>query len=238
VEQVQGLPERVLQDTEVVLLAPDSGRLGADGLIRREDGRVVVLPDEARYSTVDLLAAERRALSLALDGQDAGRALAGPERVERALAERPTLSDEQAEMVRRLTSSGAAVDVVVGKAGPGKTYALDAARDAWQRSGVRVIGCALAARAAQELTDGARIPSTSIDALLTRFDRTGGGLPRGSVLVVDEAGMVGTRKLARLLEHPNRRRARSCWWATTTSCPRSRRAGCFARWRSACRRSS
>ena len=208
VAQVQVLADRVLRENEVVLLAPDGGRLGVDGLIRRQDGRVVVLPDEARYSTVDLLAAERRALSLASDGQDAGRAIAAPDRVERALAERPTLSGEQAEMVRRLTSSGAAVDVVVGKAGSGKTYALGAAREAWQRSGVRVIGCALAARAAQELNDGARIPSTSIDALLTRFDRTGGGLPVGSVLVVDEAGMVGTRKLAQLFEHADRARAK------------------------------
>jgi len=98
------------------------------------------------------------------------------------------------------------VEVVVGKAGAGKTFALHAARDAWQASGVRVIGCALAARAAAELHAGAGIDSYTIDALLAALDRPGpaGGLAHSSVLVVDEAGMVGTRKLARLLDHTER----------------------------------
>ena len=55
--------------------------------------------------------------------------------VEAVLAERPGTAEEQAAMVRRITGSGAGVDVVVGKAGAGKTYALDAARAAWQRAG-------------------------------------------------------------------------------------------------------
>lgn len=41
----------------------------------------------------------------------------------------------------------------VGKAGTGKTYALDAARDAWLSAGIPVTGVAQAARAALELQD-------------------------------------------------------------------------------------
>jgi hypothetical protein len=106
-------------------------------------------------------------------------------------------------MVRRLTSSGAGVDVVVGKAGTGKTYALDAARDAWQTSGIRVTGVALAARAALELEESVGIRSTTLARLLGQLDdhRDGSPLQPGSVLVVDEAGMIGTRQLARLLDH-------------------------------------
>jgi hypothetical protein len=105
-------------------------------------------------------------------------------------------------MVRRLTTSGAGVEVVVGKAGTGKTYALDAARHAWQQAGVEVSGVALAARAALELQETAGIRSTTLASLLHRLDTGDGGvLPSGSVLVVDEAGMVGTRQLARLLHH-------------------------------------
>ena len=40
-------------------------------------------------------------------------------------------------MVRRLTTDGAGVSVVVGKAGTGKTFALAAAREAWEASGYR-----------------------------------------------------------------------------------------------------
>jgi ATP-dependent exoDNAse (exonuclease V) alpha subunit len=62
-----------------------------------------------------------------------------------------------------------------------------------------VIGAALARRAALELESGAGIPSTSLTALLDQLRRR--PLPRRSVLVVDEAGMVPTRVLSELVEH-------------------------------------
>jgi ATP-dependent exoDNAse (exonuclease V) alpha subunit len=67
-----------------------------------------------------------------------------------------------------------------------------------------VAGAAVARRAARELEHGAGIPSTTVAALLDRIER-GQSLPRGVVLVVDEAGMLGTRDLARLLEHVQQR---------------------------------
>ena len=69
-------------------------------------------------------------------------------------------------MVERLTGGDRFVQVVIGKAGTGKTFALDAAREAWERSGVQVIGAAVARRAARELQEGAGIESTSLRALL------------------------------------------------------------------------
>ena len=58
-----------------------------------------------------------------------------------------------------------------------------------------MLGAAVARRAACELRDGAGIQSTSVAALLA-----GPELPRNVVLVVDEAGMIGTRQLSALLE--------------------------------------
>jgi ATP-dependent exoDNAse (exonuclease V) alpha subunit len=96
--------------------------------------------------------------------------------------------------------------VVVGRAGTGKTFALDAARAAWEQAGHPVMGTALAAKAAAGLQDGTGIPSGTLDQLLVDLDRPGplGGLPAAAVVVVDEAGMVGTRKLDRLLTHAAR----------------------------------
>jgi ATP-dependent exoDNAse (exonuclease V) alpha subunit len=91
------------------------------------------------------------------------------------------------------------VEVVRAPAGTGKTFVLDAAREAWQASGVPVLGCALSARAAGEPRDQAAINTTTIARLTYALDN-GVRLAEGSVLVVDEAGMVGTRDLARLLE--------------------------------------
>jgi conjugative relaxase-like TrwC/TraI family protein len=70
-------------------------------------------------------------------------------------------------------------------------------------SGWSSAGVALAARAALELEASAGIRSTTLARLLGQLNdhRDGSPLQPGSVLVVDEAGMVGTRQLARLLDH-------------------------------------
>jgi len=108
-----------------------------------------------------------------------------------------TLSEEQQAVVADLCLRGDGVSVLRAAAGTGKTFALDAAREAWQSADVEVLGCALSARAALELSDQAAIPSVTIAQLLGRL-ADDASLPRGGVLVVDEAGMVGTRDLARL----------------------------------------
>ncbi len=187
----------------LVALGPTRGNLTSVDVIRRSDGRVVsVDTGERRYTTKGLLLTEQHAINRSLTRTDARVAVADDGSVARALRRR-TLSDEQAQMVRRLTTSGPGVEVVVGKAGTGKTYALDAARDAWETSGIRVTGVALAARAALELQTSAGIRSTTLARVLAQVDdhRDGSPLQPGSVLVVDEAGMVGTRQLARLLHH-------------------------------------
>lgn len=116
-----------------------------------------------------------------------------------SLEARPTVTAEQRDLVVELTRGGKGIAVVRAAAGTGKIFALDAAREAWQRSDVPVLGCALSARAACELREQAGMDATTIARLTYGFDR-GLGLAANSVLVVYEAGMVGTRALARLAE--------------------------------------
>ena len=159
--------------------------------------------------------------------------------VERALARRPTITGEQEAMVRRLTLDGDGVAVVLGQAGSGKTFALAAAREAWEASGQVVIGAAVARRAAGQLEDSSGIPSTSVAALLAELDGRPRGLPRRAVLVVDEAGMIPTRQLAAARSTTPLGRGRSwSWSAITASCPRSRPAARSARSPRGCRSSS
>jgi Ti-type conjugative transfer relaxase TraA len=200
---VEQLADKVLahDPTQLVELGPTRGQLTAVDTIRRGDGRLVAAdPDGRRYTTRGLLLLEQHAITTALQRTADNVAVVDEADVDRTL-QRRTLSDEQATMVRRLTTSGAGVEVVVGKAGTGKTYALDAARHTWQQAGIAVTGVALAARAALELQDTAAIPSTTLASLCNRLDTGSTVLPAGSVLIVDEAGMVGTRQLARLLHH-------------------------------------
>lgn len=168
-------------------------------VIRRQDGRIVVGGEvAARYTSADLLAWERELVAVGDGGRDAGVGVAEPAHLAAAVAARPTIGADQLEALERVTRSGATVDVVTGRAGTGKTYLLDAAREAWTASGHSVVGTAVAAAAAQGLQDETGIPSTTAYSLLNRVEQRGGFGPR-TVVVVDEAGMIGTRDLHRLV---------------------------------------
>lgn len=146
---------------------------------------------------------ERALVCSALDRIGAGVGIADREHVTAAIAARPTLSAEQVAMTELVCRSGHGVDVVVGAAGAGKTFALAAAHHAWSAAGYETLGASLAARTAARLEEGAGIPSMTIDRLLAQLDR-GDTLEPNSVLVIDEAAMVGTRKLQRVLDHAER----------------------------------
>jgi conjugative relaxase-like TrwC/TraI family protein len=182
----------------------------SDGWLARTD--VIELRPRERqqepiYSTAELLETERQLIAGAERRQGARIARGSRDAVDAAVGARPTIDPEQVDLVDRLVTSGDGVQVVRSAAGTGKTFALDAAREAWQAGGVQVTGCALSARAAAELQDSAAIQSTTIKRLQLDI-RRGYGLQTGSVLVVDEAGMVGTRDLAELAQHAEAARAK------------------------------
>ena len=187
-------------------------------------------PAGPRYTTRDLVQLETRLLDRAAGRTNDIVGIVQAEDLARVLSDRPNLSDEQTRMVTALTTGGAGIQIVVGRAGVGKTYALDAARAAWEASGHTVIGAALAARAAAELQAGAGIASTTVERLLTDLDRPGplSGLAPRTVLVVDEAGMLGTRKLGRLLDHAHRANAKVVLTGDYRQLPEIEAGGAFA----------
>ena len=199
------------------------------------DARVVpvaihVPVEQRRYSTAQLLATEASALRTAGERLGDGLGRVEPAAVDTALAA-SGLSAEQAELVRQVTTSGAGVEVIVGPAGSGKTAALAVAHQLWGQAGLPVAGTALAAIAARTLREGAGIPSVSMARLLRSLD----GEPRhrrlppaGGVLVVDEAGMVGTRDLASLIELTRRERVKLVLVGDPAQLPEIDAGGLFA----------
>jgi len=133
----------------------------------------------------------------ARDGGHRGRASGGGRALLPAAQGDPRAHGPARRPLGCLRAGGGAGDPA--RQGRGKTFVLDAAREAWQSAQIEVIGCALSARAALELSDQAAIPSTTIAQLKGQL-ADGAGFPRGGVLVVDKAGMVGTRDLAALAE--------------------------------------
>lgn len=213
VEVVESIGQQLLdagqRDGDVVRL--DRRRGGLVEVIRRGDGTIVdAAGEDVQFTTRGLLLLEQTAINAAVARRGQGAGVANEDVLDAVLRRRPTLGHDQQQMVARLTRGGDGVATVVGRAGTGKTFALDAAREAWERTGIRVTGVALAARAAMELEDTAGIPSTTLARLLHGLDgaTVGSPLQPGQVLVVDEAGMVGTRPLARLLDHAAHRKVK------------------------------
>jgi len=152
-----------------------------------------------RWTTPEILELEQSTVRIATATETRAPQVS-PTAVADALSERPTMGTDQAELVSIIAQSGRTVDVVVGKAGAGKTFALDALRSAFESEDKRLMGAALAARAARELQSGAGIRSTTAHSLIAALDHGRLNLNSDTVLVVDEAGMLPTRQLARLVD--------------------------------------
>ncbi|SDN73895.1 Ti-type conjugative transfer relaxase TraA [Ensifer sp. YR511] len=108
------------------------------------------------------------------------------------------LSDEQRLAVHHITGSEQ-IAAVIGFAGAGKSTMLAAARDAWAAQGYRVHGAALAGKAAEGLEESSGIPARTLASWEYGWQNGKGQLSSNDVLVIDEAGMIGSRQLARFV---------------------------------------
>jgi Ti-type conjugative transfer relaxase TraA len=91
--------------------------------------------------------------------------------------------------------------VVNGAAGTGKSYVLAAAREAFEADGLRVLGAALQGKTADDMQRDAGISSRTLHSLLSSIERGTVTLDAKTVVVIDEAGMVGSRQMEKLLGH-------------------------------------
>lgn len=113
------------------------------------------------------------------------------------------LSEEQAKAVRHITLESGGIAAVVGLAGTGKSFMLSRAREIWERSNLVVFGAALSGKASEGLEQGSGIPSVTLHSLIADLDNGRLQLTDRHVIVLDEAGMVGTRQFQALLAHVN-----------------------------------
>jgi conjugative relaxase-like TrwC/TraI family protein len=157
-----------------------------------------------RYSTPELLARERQLVAAAIERRDAGCGQVRPEVVRLVLERHESAGEDQAAMVADVCRSGAGVSVVVGRAGSGKTWALGLAREAFELDGYTVLGTAPTGIATVGLGEEGFTNVRTVDRLLLDLGKGQGGLDGRTVLVVDEAAMLGTRKLTPLLEYAQR----------------------------------
>ena len=192
-------------ERDLVRHAAEAGQgrgLGADQVIsgvkaKLQDFREIVplgrVLGDMRYTTREMLELEAKMLSQ----------VEGSKRAHFPLREDATisgkLSDEQKRALHHITETVGGIKVVSGMAGTGKTTLLDAAREVWEASGYNVRGAALSGKAAQGLEEGAKIKSETIHKTLGDIEKGNIRITGHTILVVDEAGMVGTRQMERLI---------------------------------------
>jgi hypothetical protein len=219
--QIEHLAETFLRSREVISLLPtpnteqaeeldgslDAARdqldelteaEAAGSLMRRRDGTLFPGTVHRKYTTVELLVTEQRIIEQATAGVGAGRWAAPHRLVEARLRRYPELTDGQREMVRRFATSTNTIDIGIGPAGTGKTAVMEVIGQLATITGTPILGGALAGRTAASLETATGIPSTTLTRLIG--ESKDHGLSHGAIVVVDEAGMVGTRQLAAIAD--------------------------------------
>lgn len=164
----------------------------------------------ARYSTREMVEIESGIIESAQRMHDAHGHGVDRRHVERAIERQDAaiqrsagdasarLSDEQRRAIEHITGPER-IAAVVGYAGAGKSTMLAAAREAWEAEGYQVHGAALSGKAAEGLEESSGIQSRTLASWSRGWENDRGTIGRGDVFVIDEAGMVGSRQLARFV---------------------------------------
>jgi Ti-type conjugative transfer relaxase TraA len=172
--------------------SPDLIELGKDGRGEIRFTSREMIETEQRLRRASELMAERERHRVNEGNREAALAHAA----ERGL----DLSGEQRAAFDHVTGSQD-LSLVVGYAGTGKSAMLGVAREAWERAGYEVRGAALSGIAAEGLENGSGIASRTIASMEHGWSQGRDLLTSRDVLVIDEAGMVGTRQMERVLSH-------------------------------------
>jgi Ti-type conjugative transfer relaxase TraA len=179
--------------------SPELVRLGLDGRDEeRFTSREMIAVEERLHRATEIMAGLERHC---VRSPDRARALAHAE--ERGLV----LSREQRAAFAHVTDERD-LGIVVGYAGAGKSAMLGVARDAWEDSGYQLRGLALSGIAAENLESSSGIASRTIASIEHQWSQGRELLGDRDVLVIDEAGMIGSRQMERVLGEAQRRGAK------------------------------
>jgi len=108
------------------------------------------------------------------------------------------LSPEQSNALDYMTGGGD-LKTIVGYAGTGKSRMLGAAREVWEQSGYRVLGATLSGIAAENLEASSEINSRTLASRFHYWDKGQELLTAKDILVIDEAGMIGSKEMASVI---------------------------------------
>jgi conjugative relaxase-like TrwC/TraI family protein len=195
--------DRALSPDVSICLAVEDQTIDPPELRRASGESVFTEHGAARYTTQDLLDAERRLLTTAQQPTRYGITPAAVTELIGAFERRYgiTLDHGQRTLVHGFTGDPRRLVVGIGPAGAGKTTAMRAVAEAWTTTGRRVVPLAPSAAAAQVLAKELDCRAENLHKFHHAHssgraaDDSWFVLQPGDLVLVDEAGMAGTRRL-------------------------------------------
>lgn len=182
-----------------VKAAPELVALGKDGRGQQRFTSRVMIDTEQRLERATSAMANRDRHAVADRHCDAA--------LTRSAARGMILSTEQRSALEHVTEAKG-LGLVIGYAGTGKSAMLGVAREAWESAGYCVRGAALSGIAAENLESGSGIASRTIASMEHQWAQGRELLTDRDVLVIDEAGMIGTRQMERVISEAQKRGAK------------------------------
>ena len=213
-----GLPEEDIADAVAAALAHEESVALLDAQTGRETGY---------WTTAGIRAQERDVLARAklMASEPFRPARAGDAA---AIAVRLTLTAEQRAVLMRETGGLTRIGAIQGRAGTGKTRTLGAIREAHERRGHRVVGLGPTNVVARSLAaDGFETAMTAHLALIHLRNGRDRWTPR-TVVIVDEAAMLDTDILDRVMLAADRAGARLLLVGDDRQLQSVQRGGLFA----------
>lgn len=164
---------------------------------------LVMIGKTGNVTTPEMVELERKMIENA--GLEDGKHILPQGRVNAAIARKKGISQEQTDAVIAACLSPKRVTVIEGTAGAGKSFTMEAVKESFAESGYTIMGAALSWNAAQVLSSAIKLDGClAIEKLVQSLKeaRASGTdfFRRPTLLIVDEAGMVGTQHMATILE--------------------------------------
>lgn len=198
------LEERHILQAAFEALQCETDPASAKSAVERltDSGLVVELgrfEDRPLYTTQAMIDLETGMIAAAV-ARKGEREFVSSERVEAALAKRPSMSAEQRDAVRHALNADG-VSLVEGHAGSGKSYSSGAIAEAARDAGLQVHTIAPSWKATEVVRSDTDTAEEMARAVAKFLQEAGSGdrqLGRDAVIILDEGGMVGLRELAEI----------------------------------------
>ena len=192
-DRFRNMMARLEASRELVLLTPEVKGRGVE--------------EPARYTTREMLGIESRLAERALELAEGNGHGISDDALDQVLERHGYLSHEQREAVRHITSERQ-IQALTGFAGTGKSATMAVAREIWEEEGYRVIGAALSGIAAENLEKSAGVRSRTLASWELGWREGRERLSERDILILDEAGMVGSRQMERIIGEAHERGAK------------------------------